>query len=67
MKQISSIQNPLIKEILLLREKSKARKSAGLFLIEGKREIDLAIAGNYELKTLLFCTDLISNKDVSPD
>jgi TrmH family RNA methyltransferase len=66
MKQISSVQNPLVKEMLLLREKSKARKSAGIFLIEGKREIDLAIAGNYELKTLLYCSDFISTNDVIP-
>ena len=49
MKQISSVQNPLVKSVLLLQEKSKFRKSTGTFLIEGKREIDMAIAGKYEI------------------
>jgi TrmH family RNA methyltransferase len=53
-KQISSIQNPLIKELFLLKEKSRARKNTGRFLIEGIREISLAIRGNYEMETILF-------------
>lgn len=65
MKQISSIQNPLIKEILLLREKAKARKAFGLFLIEGKREIELAIKGDYEITTILYCPDFITSTEVN--
>jgi RNA methyltransferase, TrmH family len=60
MKQITSSQNPFIKSLVLLQEKGKARKQAGLFLIEGIREIELAIKGNYEIETLLLCSDLIS-------
>ena len=44
-KQISSIQNPLIKELYQLKEKSRARKKTARFLIEGKREISLALKG----------------------
>jgi TrmH family RNA methyltransferase len=43
-----------------LQEKSKARKQSGTFLIEGKREIELAIKGNYEIETFLFLPELIS-------
>lgn len=57
-KQISSIQNPLIKEVLQLQEKSRTRKTRGLFIIEGTREISLALKGNYEIQTLLFYPDL---------
>ena len=57
-KQITSIQNPLIKEILQLQEKSRTRKSKELFIIEGIREISLALRGNYEIQTLLFYPDL---------
>lgn len=63
MKQISSIQNPLIKEILLLREKAKTRKALGLFLIEGKREIELAVKGKYEITTALYCPDFITSAE----
>ena len=53
---ISSIQNPLIKSLFQLKEKSRARKSSEQFLIEGQREISLDIKGHYELETILFYT-----------
>jgi TrmH family RNA methyltransferase len=58
MKQITSIQNPYIKSLVQLQEKAKARKQSGTFLIEGKREIELALKGNYEIDTILFCNEL---------
>ena len=58
MKQITSIQNPYIKSLMQLQEKAKARKQSGTFLIEGQREIELAIKGNYEIETILFCPEL---------
>jgi TrmH family RNA methyltransferase len=48
-----------------LQEKSKARKQSGTFLIEGKREIELAIQGGYELETILFFPDLITISQVN--
>jgi len=59
-KQISSIQNPLIKELFQLKEKSRIRKKTGRFLIEGKREISLAIKGKYEIETILFDPSIIT-------
>ena len=59
MKQITSSQNPFVKSLVVLQEKAKARKQSGTFLIEGKREIELALKGNYELETVLFCTELL--------
>ena len=47
-----------------LQEKAKARKQSGAFLIEGKREIELAIKGNYEIQTILFLPELISEKQI---
>lgn len=63
MKQITSIQNPFIKSLVLLQEKAKARKQSGTFLIEGNREISLAIKGGYEMETLLFLPELISETE----
>ena len=54
MKEITSIQNPFIKHLAQLKDKSRERKKTGLFLIEGIREISLAIKGGYELETVLF-------------
>lgn len=62
---ISSIQNPLIKSLFQLKEKSRARKSSGQFLIEGQREISLAIKGHYELETILFYPELFSLDQVN--
>lgn len=64
-KQITSIQNPLIKSLVLLQEKAKARKQSGTFLIEGKREIELAIKGNYQLETILFLPELITENEIN--
>ncbi len=64
MKQITSAQNPYIKSLIQLQEKAKARKQSGTFLIEGMREIELAIKGNYELETLLFVPEVINNLQI---
>lgn len=65
MKQITSIQNPFIKSLIQLQEKAKARKQSRTFLIEGKREIELAIKGDYELETILFLPELISQDQIA--
>jgi TrmH family RNA methyltransferase len=64
MKEITSIQNSYIKEPLKLQEKSRERKKKGLFIIEGKREISLAIKANYEFDTILYFKDLISEQEI---
>ena len=61
MKQITSSQNPFIKSLIQLQEKAKARKQSGTFLIEGMREIELAIKGNYEIETVLFVSEIANN------
>lgn len=63
MKQITSVQNQIIKDILKLQEKSSLRKKEGLFIIEGIKEIQLAIKGNYQLKSMLYCPQIISQTE----
>ena len=65
MKQITSIQNSYIKSLVQLQDKAKARKQSGTFLIEGKREIELAIKGDYELDTILFLPELLSKEQIT--
>lgn len=64
-KHISSLQNPLVKQVLLLSEKSRERRKQGLFVVEGQREILLATKGGYEIETLLFCSDIITSEELS--
>ena len=59
-KLISSTQNPFIKQLIQLKDKSRERKKSGLFLIEGEREIALALKGGYEFETILFYPELFS-------
>src|SRR5690554_2079799 len=64
-KTITSPHNPLIKQIVLLQERSLERRKTGLFFIEGLREISLALKGGYQLKTLLFCPEIISEGELT--
>ncbi|WP_273569091.1 TrmH family RNA methyltransferase [Maribacter halichondriae] len=63
-KEISSLQNPLVKKVLTLREKSRERKKSDLFVLEGQRELQLAMKGNYEIDRLLFFSDIISKEEI---
>jgi TrmH family RNA methyltransferase len=65
MKQISSVQNPFIKSLVLLQEKAKARKQTGTFLMEGQREISIAIKGGYQIETVLFLPEICTEKEAS--
>ncbi len=51
----------MIRQAEQLQRKSKSRKKEGQFLIEGKREIALAIAGGFELLQVLVCGDILLN------
>ena len=59
MLSITSHKNPLIKEIVLLQEKSRHRNKSRKFIIEGVRELKIALSANYTLEKLLFCPDII--------
>ena len=61
-KTITSPQNPLIKQMVLLQEKSRERKKQGLFIVEGQREIGLALKGGYQIQSLLYCPEIILEK-----
>lgn len=63
-KQISSLQNPLVKKVLLLKEKSRERKKEGLFVLEGQREFELAVKAGYEIQTVFIYDTIISDTDV---
>src|SRR5690606_6541379 len=56
-KQISSLQNPLVKQVLLLKDKPRERKKTGLFVIEGERELLMGVKAGYEIHTILFNAD----------
>jgi TrmH family RNA methyltransferase len=59
-KSITSPTNPLIKQIVQLFEKSRTRKDSGLFVVEGQREIRLALKGGYKPETIVFNPTIVS-------
>ena len=63
LKTISSPQNPFVKELLQLKEKSRLRRKKKRFIIEGKRELSLAIKSGYTIESLLFYPDLFSESE----
>jgi TrmH family RNA methyltransferase len=50
---------------VLLQEKAKARKQTGTFLMEGQREISIAIKGGYQIETVLFVPEICTEKQAS--
>ena len=63
--QVTSAQNPKIKNLLLLQEKSKARREQGLFVVEGRRELEHCLEGGFEIRTLFYCPEIAEEGDVS--
>ena len=60
---IVSLQNSRIKLISKLQSKAKERKNANLFVIEGAREISLALEGEYSIESVFVCPELFSKSD----
>lgn len=48
-----------------MKEKSKERKTSGLFVVEGVRELELALKGGYQIENILFQSAIISHKRIS--
>lgn len=56
--RISSAQNPKIKKLLELQAKSKMRRETGLFVLEGRREIEHCIASGFRVDSLFVCREI---------
>ena len=57
--KITSTQNPKIKNIIKLQQKSSERKSQNLIVIEGLREISLAVKAGFSIKSVFICSDIV--------
>jgi TrmH family RNA methyltransferase len=58
---ITSAKNPKFKNLLLLQEKSKARREQGLFVVEGRRELQHCLEAGYNVKTVFICQEIAGN------
>jgi TrmH family RNA methyltransferase len=55
---ISSGQNPKVKQLMELQQKSQERRRHGLFVVEGRREVERCVASGYELDTVFVCQEI---------
>lgn len=62
MEKITSLQNARIKNIVKL-SKAKERKEQNLFLIEGARELSLALTADYEIESVFVCPELFEKTE----
>ena len=62
METITSAQNPKIKNLLLLQEKSRARREQGLFVVEGRRELEHCLGAGFAIRTVFVCPEIFSTE-----
>lgn len=64
MEKIESVQNPKIKLLADLQAKSRERRSSGLFVVEGVREILHCISSGYKVKSLFVCPEITGDAGI---
>jgi TrmH family RNA methyltransferase len=62
--EITSAQNPKIKETVALMEKSKERRAQKLFVVEGIREVTACIRNGYTIKSIFFNSQIVTPKQI---
>lgn len=60
---ITSAQNPKIRLLQELQDKSKARRREGLFVVEGRRELEHCLSSGYSVHTAFICRDITGEDD----
>ena len=55
---ITSAQNPKLKRLMALQEKSRLRRSEGVFVVEGRRELEHCLAAGFEIDSLFICSEI---------
>ena len=65
--EITSGQNPKVKELLALQEKSRERAERGLFVVEGRREFRQCLDAGFIPDTVFICPDIFGGGKFSPD
>lgn len=56
---ITSAQNPKIKQLLALQEKSRLRRETGLFVVEGRRETERCAEAGFAIDSVFFCPEIL--------
>jgi len=59
---ITSLQNPKIKRLVALQQKSSERRSSGTFVVEGLRELHHCLDAGFEIVTLFICPEILGDQ-----
>lgn len=60
---IASLQNPRVKAVVALQQKSAERRKRGLMVVEGVRELLHCMEGGFEVERLYFCPSLCADRE----
>ncbi len=55
---ITSVQNPRVKAVVALQQKSAERRRTGLFVVEGKRELEHCVETGLEVEEIFVCREI---------
>jgi TrmH family RNA methyltransferase len=66
MERITSIQNPKIKRLLALQQKSSERRKAGLFAVEGRRELLHCLEAGFQVDSVFWCPAVETGTEPMP-
>lgn len=61
---LTSVQNPRIKNLVALQQKSSLRRETGLFVVEGARETRHCIDAGYRIDSIFLCPSLLGDFSV---
>lgn len=59
---ISSPSNPKLKRLAALREKSRVRKEEGVFVVEGRRELERCAGAGFEVEAVFVCPEIFTGE-----
>ncbi len=58
---LTSAQNPKFKRLVALREKSRLRRDEGVFVVEGRRELEHCLEAGFEVETVFVCREIAAD------
>ena len=62
---ITSAQNPKLKRLLALQEKSRLRREEGVFVVEGRRELEHCVAAGFDVEAVFICPEILEGPALS--
>ena len=64
---LTSAQNPKFKRLVALREKSRLRRDEGVFVVEGRRELEHCVEAGFEVETMFVCPEIADCSGAAPE